>query len=260
MPFDEEINVEISRMPELENPILICGFPGSGFVGKLAVDYLISTFKGIKFAEIFSTSFPPQVTIQEDGTVDLIKNTLYYCKNSKNDLVFLTGDAQPVSAQGEYSLSEKILEICKELNIRVIYSLAAYITGKFSKSQNVFGTGTSKEIIKDFSQFGISTMNRGNITGMNGVLIGIAKKFSIGGICLLGETSGYVIDATASKAVLEALSKLTGISIDMSELNQKAIDTERVIKIIQSQAASQSELNQPIGSPSKDEKNIDYIS
>jgi len=101
-------------------------------------------------------------------------------------------------------------------------------------------------------------MNRGNITGMNGVLIGIAKKSSLSGICLLGETSGYVIDAKASKAVLESLCKILNLKFDMSELDQKAKDTEELIKTIQSQATAQGGDALPI--QPADEKRLGYIS
>ncbi len=254
----EKISVEIKSIPDLNNPKLICGFPGSGYVGKLAIDYLIDKLQAIQFGQIYSHSFPPQVSIQKDGTLDLVKNSLYYCKGDSNDLVFLTGDAQPVSAEGEYSLAEEIVEICKKMNIQEIFTLAAYITGKFPKNPKVFGTGTSTETIKEFSKFDVMTMNRGNITGMNGVLIGIAKKSSLSGICLLGETSGYVIDAKASKAVLESLCKILNLKFDMSELDQRAKDTEELIKNIQSQATAQG--TDALSVQPADEKRLGYIS
>jgi len=254
----EKISVEIKSIPDLNNPKLICGFPGSGYVGKLAIDYLIDKLQATQFAQIYSHSFPPQVSIQEDGTLDLVKNSLYYCKGDSNDLVFLTGDAQPVSAEGEYSLAEKIVEICKKMNIQEIFTLAAYITGKFPKNPKVFGTSTSSETIKEFSKYDVMTMNRGNIAGMNGVLIGIAKKSSLSGICLLGETSGYVIDAKASKAVLESLCKILNLKLDMSELDQRAKDTEELIKTIQSQATAQG--GDTLSVQPTDEKRLGYIS
>jgi len=41
MSLNDKITVEISETLELKNPKLICGLPGSGFVGKIAVDYLV---------------------------------------------------------------------------------------------------------------------------------------------------------------------------------------------------------------------------
>jgi proteasome assembly chaperone (PAC2) family protein len=53
------------------------------------------------------------------------------------------------------------------------------------------------------------------------------------GICLLGETSGYLIDAGAARAILEALSRLLGIKIELSMLTEKAEETRQVISQIQ---------------------------
>ncbi len=92
------------------------------------------------------------------------------------------------------------------------------------------------------------------------IIIGIAKRSSISGRCLLGETSGYVIDAKASKAVLETLSKILNIKIDMSELEQRAKDTEKLIKALSMQAA-QGSSEQPMTMPKgHDDKNLGYIS
>jgi len=261
MSITEKISVETSSLPELKNPILICGLPGSGFVGKLAVDYLIDKLKAKQFGSIYSSSFPPQVSIQSDGTVDLVKNSIFYCKTSEQDLILLTGDAQPVSAQGEYALATEIIDLCKKMAVNNIYTLAAYITGKFSNTPKVYGTGTSSEIVNDFSKYGVLKMNKGNITGMNGIIIGIAKRSSVSGTCLLGETSGYVIDAKASKSVLEILSKILKITLDMSELEQRAKDTEELIKALRSQAAAQGSPDQPMTMPTPpDEKRLGYIS
>lgn len=257
MTFNEKFSIEISSLPDLKNPKLVCGLPGSGFVGKLAVDYIVDKLQGKQFADIYSSSFPPQVTIQPDGTVDLIKNSLYYCKTESHDLVLLTGDAQPVSPPSEYLLAEEIINVCKKLHIDIIYTLAAYITGTFAKIPKVYGTSTSPDLIQQFSKYQIQTMNRGSITGMNGIIIGVAKKFNMKGICLLGETSGYIIDAKASKAVLEVLSQMLDIKLDMTDLDKRVEDTEKIISSIESQASKEGYGQMTMPKPSK---NLEYIS
>lgn len=258
MSFPQKIIVNVSEMPKLENPQLICGLPGSGFVGKLAVDYLIEELKAVQFANIFSSSFPPQVSIQPDGTIDVMKNTLYYCKNKPNDIILLTGDAQPVTPESEYAMAEEIIGICEKLGVTNIYTLAAYITGSFSKTPRVYGTSTSPQVVKEFSKQGIFTMDSGSITGMNGLMIGAGKTKGIIGVCLLGETSGYVVDAKASKAVLEVLSKMLGLKLDMTTLNKRAQDTEHLIKTIEDQMG-QRPSGEPLPIPPQDRK-LGYIS
>ncbi|HJW19258.1 MAG TPA: proteasome assembly chaperone family protein [Candidatus Nitrosotalea sp.] len=240
LSLPQRIVVEITEMPVLKNPSLICGFPGSGYVGKLAVDHMIEELKAIPFANMFSSSFPPQVLIQPDGTTDLMKNTFYYYKGSSSDLVILSGDAQPVTPESEYEMAEEIVKICDKLGIKTIYTLAAYITGTFSKTPKVYGTSTIQKIVDDFQNYGVSTMNSGSITGMNGLIIGVGKRKEITGICLLGETSGYVIDAKASQIVLETLSKMLSLKLDLAGITKKAQDTEHLVKTIEEQMRQKS--------------------
>lgn len=258
MSLPKRIIVEISEMPKLKNPSMICGLPGSGYVGKLAVDHLIEELHGVPFANIFSSSFPPQVLIQPDGTADLMKNTLYYCKSKSSDLVLLSGDAQPVTPESEYEMAEEITKMCEKLGVRTIYTLAAYITGTFTKAQRVYGTSTSPEIVKEFSKHSVVSMNSGSITGMNGLLIGVGKRKDITGVCLLGETSGYVVDAMASKSVLEALGNILGLKLDLAGISKKAQDTKQLVKTIEEQMAGRhSPDSLPMQQP---DKKLGYIS
>jgi proteasome assembly chaperone (PAC2) family protein len=77
-----EIVFSEKKTPSLNSPYLICGFPGTGLVGKLAVDYLIKELGAIHMADVFSSYFSPQVVIQADGTTNIVKNSLYYVKNN----------------------------------------------------------------------------------------------------------------------------------------------------------------------------------
>jgi hypothetical protein len=50
------------------------------------------------------------------------------------------------------------------------------------------------------------------------------------GACLLGETHGMVVDHRAAKAVLDVLTGMLGIKIDMSNLEERAKRTERLME------------------------------
>ena len=258
MPLPQRIVVEILELPNLSNPSLVCGFPGSGYVGKLAIDHMIEELKAIPFTNMFSSSFPPQVLIQSDGTVDLMKNTLYYYKGETNDLILLSGDAQPVTSESEYEMAEEIVKICDKMGVKTIYTLAAYITGTFSKTPKVYGTSTVTEIVQEFQKYGVSTMNSGSITGMNGLILGVGKRKGITGICLLGETSGYVVDAKASKIVLETLMKMLDLKLDLIGISKKAQDTEHLVKTIEEQMGQRAG-GESLPMPQHD-KRLGYIS
>ena len=79
----DDIIIEKTEEPKLKNPILIEGLPGVGNVGKLAAEHLIEQLKAKKFADIYSRYFPPQVLVNDDGTIKLVNNELYYFKSRK---------------------------------------------------------------------------------------------------------------------------------------------------------------------------------
>src|SRR5881628_3274461 len=108
--------------PKLEDPIFIEGLPGIGNVGKLAAEHLKDELKGVKFAEIFSKYFPPQVLVQDDGQVKLVNNEMHYVKrNNGTDLVLLTGDYQGLTPEGQYELSDFILKELQKLGVRRLH-------------------------------------------------------------------------------------------------------------------------------------------
>ena len=317
-----EIVFSEKKTPSLNSPYLICGFPGTGLVGKLAVDYLIKELGAIHMADVFSSYFSPQVVIQADGTTNIVKNSLYYVKNNNNtnnsdnvnktsknkkeikdtskpdvqlnqsinglpqsiessksttndplsskDLILLTGDSQPVVPGSEYVLSEQILNLITKFNISNIYSLASYVTGTFVNDPKIYGTATNPEMVKSFRSFNISTLDNGNITGMNGLILGLGKLRGIEGICLLGETSGYVIDAKASKNLLEIVNNVLGIHINMDEMNKRSKDTEILIKNLEQQMMAKSgqfpqsvpteEQEEELMFPQNRKSNMGYIS
>lgn len=246
--------------PKLKSPHLVCGFPGSGYVGKLAVDHLIQELPAKHLVDIYSSSFPPQVMIRTDGTADLMKNSIFWWQGGGVDLLLLTGDSQPANPDSEYSLAEEVLGIAAQFGTEQVFTLAAYITGVFVDKPKVFGTATDPETVKGFASHNISMMDSGSITGMNGLVIGIAKLRNMKGMCLLGETSGYVVDAKASKAVLETLVGMIGIKVDMTNLEKRAKDTEMLIQTIEQQMLAGRSGKPLEGQPPQKRRDTGYIS
>jgi uncharacterized protein len=230
------VKENVLEVPKARDPFLVCGLPGSGYVGKLAADHLVSSLKLKKVAEYSSPTFPPQVSVKEDGTVDPPRGELYFAQMRGKGIFVFTADAQPTTSEGEYELSDAVVKFAKKCGVKRVYTLAAYITGSFSKSPKVFGAGTSKGMTDSLTDNGVTLMKDGGISGMNGLLIGVAALRGLEGACLLGETSGYVVDAGASKAVLETLSKVVGLQLDTSKLEEKADETQKVISQLQAMA------------------------
>lgn len=224
----------VIKKPKLKNPILIEGLPGIGNVGKLAVEHLIDTIKAIKFAELYSKDFPPQVFINTDGTIELVKNEFYYWKAKKKnqrDLILLTGDYQGLSSHGQYELVEKILDIAKEFGTKEIFTLGGYGLGHEINDPKVLCATTDKHLVKTMKKYGaVFKKNEpgGGIVGASGLLLGLGKLRGLQGTCFMGETSGYLVDPKSAKAVLNILMKITNVEVNLSALERKAKEIEHI--------------------------------
>ena len=235
----DDIRVKMLERPELDNPVLIEGLPGVGLVGKLAGDHLLDELDGKKFAEIYSIYLPPQVNIQKDNTVELVNMGLYYWKNKKNDMILLLGGFQGLTPESQYRISDKTLDIAEELGVGRIFTLGGLGTGSITKNPKVYGAATSKVLVDELSEHGVVFRGSGAIFGASGLLLGLGMDRDMDAVCLMGETHGQIIDAKSAEVVLNVLTSMLGIEVDMTKLAEKAKETEeqmgKVSKMIDEQ-------------------------
>ncbi|HVL88583.1 MAG TPA: proteasome assembly chaperone family protein [Candidatus Thermoplasmatota archaeon] len=229
-----DVEITVFEEPELTNPIFIEGLPGVGNVGKLAADHLIQELKAKRFAEMHSKYFPPQVLVLPDGTIRLVNNEFYYHKSKKPgtpDVVILIGDYQGLTADGQYALVDTVLEFVKKFGVRTIYTLGGYGTGKIADKPRVLGAATQKELVKEMKKHGVVFRKNepgGGIVGASGLLLGLGAKRGFEGVCLMGETSGYLVDPKSAQSVLEILGKILNAEIDFRDLETRAEQMDKL--------------------------------
>lgn len=229
----EITEINILEEIEIENPIFIEALPGIGHVGKLAADHIIDELNAIKFAEIYSPSFPPQVFVGEDGIIDSMINELYYVEevgDEKLNFIILVGNTQGLSPEGQYGICMDILEFIRPFNIKKIYTLGGMATGQPVENPVVYGAGTDNDNIDVLKEHNIKIRsNDGGIVGASGLFLSIGKRFGMNGSCLMGETPGYFIDAEAAEAVLLKLSEILNFTINTDKLEERAEETKEML-------------------------------
>jgi uncharacterized protein (TIGR00162 family) len=232
------MNVDIKTLKEFtpKEFILISGLPGIAYIGKLSVEYLVQQLKAEKIAEIYSKFFPPYTLIKKDGVIELLKNELFHYKHEKTDFIFLSGNAQAFSPEGQFEVVEEILKWGTAHGLKKIYSIAAYASDKSIKKPIVYGTSTNIELLDEYKKLGVVPLTEGVIVGENGLIMGLAKKQNIQAVCLLGETRGYqtpsgqyLIDAKAAKEVISVLIKSLDLEVNMDPLDKQAKDMDEII-------------------------------
>ncbi|MGB1586636.1 MAG: proteasome assembly chaperone family protein [Thermoplasmatota archaeon] len=220
------------EVPETGPVIFVEGLPGVGNVGKLAAQHLVDALDAKLWADIFSHDFPPQVTVETDGTVRLVRCQLWYVPAEKGPaLAILTGDYQPLSSPGQYALVEGVLERLAALGCERMYTLGGYGLGTTIEDPEVLGAATDLDTVGALKDLGVKFEEDepgGGIIGASGLFLGLGMQQNISGACLMGETSGYMVDPAAARAVLAVLEKLLGRPIDTADLDEKAEELDRI--------------------------------
>lgn len=240
--FMPQTTINVLEKPSLKNPVFIEGLPGVGYIGRNVAGYMIEQLGAKKFAELHSPNFPPVVLMDHNKTGKIIelKNEFYYWKAEKKgqrDLIILIGDTQSASPKGHYDVVEKILSLIKDFGVKEMITLGGFGTGKLvDKETSVFGASLQDEKIAEFEKLGVQFKDTsiGQIIGASGLLLSEGSHIGIRGVCLMGETSGMLLsDPKSTEAVLGVLMKHLNLRIDLSRIEEKVKETERVIKKIE---------------------------
>jgi hypothetical protein len=218
---------------QLVDPILIEGLPGIGQVGKLVAEYMIHILAAEKIGEIHSIYLPPQVILEENGLARLARNELFLYQSGGKDVLFLVGDHQSTSNEGHYILSDCYCGIAEELKVKRIYTLGGFGVGHLVNEPRVLGAVNRSELRPELEAAGV-TFDRdepgGGIIGAAGLILGLSAERGIDAACLMGETSGYLVDPMSAANVLAILSKLIDVRVDQTKLNDRAAEMEKAIE------------------------------
>ncbi|MTK63485.1 MAG: proteasome assembly chaperone family protein [Methanobacterium sp.] len=218
---------------ELSEPIFIEALPGIGHVGKLVAEHLIHELGAVKFAELYSPAFPPQVFVDEEGLIEPMKNEFYYLKSqgeNEQDYIILVGNTQGLSPEGQYEICGTIIDFVDKFGVKNIYTLGGLGTGQPVDKPKVFGAATNIELAEMLKGHDVTLRTAdGGIIGASGLILGLGMSKGMSGVCLMGETPGYFIDAEASKAVLTILQKILNVEVDIAKLEERAEETRKMI-------------------------------
>ena len=249
------MGIKLYKQPELRDSIMFCGWPGIGNIGISAIDTLRAVLRAEEFGEIEPWDFfdPRKVLIEKGLLKDLEfpRNKFYFQRIKNQDLIFFIGQEQPTDggtryAEGQkaYRMASLVLDVAEKFGCRRVYTSGAAVTQiHHTVRPRVWAVPNSEKLIDELKQYKNTILmsaiegrnGQGVITGLNGLLLGVAKKRGLEAICLMGEIPYYLQAAPwpcpkGSKSVLEVLIKILGINIDLSKLDELAIRVEEEIE------------------------------
>ncbi|UCC45155.1 MAG: PAC2 family protein, partial [Candidatus Zixiibacteriota bacterium] len=190
--------------PELTLPDMICAWPGIGQVAVTVAETLRDCLGSTLFAEIDPAPFfyPLRATVHKGLLEDMeFPTSHFYFSHAENrDLIVFIGEAQPREQDGlygdgrpAYRLANMVLDVAEKFRCRRIYTSGAAVTQiHHSTPSLVWAVPNDPSLIDELSQqqdvILMSQVTEGNeqgfISGLNGLLVGIARKRGLEAICL----------------------------------------------------------------------------
>jgi proteasome assembly chaperone (PAC2) family protein len=249
------MGIRLYQEPKLETPILIASWPGIANIGIVAVDTLREALEAEEFGEIEPWDFfyPKRVLIR-NGVLERLEfpsSKFYFKKMDRTDIILFIGEEQPAEegrmyAEGRRALgmANLVLNMAERFSCRRVYtSGAAVALIHHTMKSRVWAVPNSENLVPETRAYDNTVLmsdiegmgGHGNITGLNGLLLGVARKRGLEAVCLMGEIPVYLQGLPlsyprASKAVLEVIGRNLGIEIDLSKLDALDQKLERRIE------------------------------
>ena len=214
----------------LERPWLIAVWPGMGNVALTGGTYLLQQLTPDHVADLPAHDvFDVERIEVKDGIAKpgrLPRNMFFAFKDpqGRRDLLIFIGESQP--STGGYGFCHRILDYALEYGVERVVTFAAMATQmQPGTTPRVFGAATNAALLERFKEREVEVLTEGEISGLNGVLLGVAAERGIEAGCLLGELPYFAVgmpNPGASQAVLEVFASLASLDIDFAELSRQA--------------------------------------
>jgi len=225
--------------PKLRDPLLLAVWPGMGGVASGAGYYLMAKL-GMHLMMEFPADeiFDVEQIKVKDGLIvtrRLPRSRLFLWRdeNRSHDIILFIGDAQPPSRGSAFC--RKLIAYVRELGVKKVFTFAAMATRMRPEHHSqVFGAAIDRGTLGRFEELGMHVFEDGKISGLNGVLLGVAAESGMTGGCLLGEIPSVFSQIPfpkASLAVLEMFTRMEGIEIDFTELRTHARTVDATLEI-----------------------------
>jgi proteasome assembly chaperone (PAC2) family protein len=246
------MGIRLYKNVDLKEPFFIVGWPGIGNVGLIAVDTLRKMLNAEFFGEVEGYEFfnPRKVKIKDGLLLNLEfpSNKLYYSKRGESDFLFFVGEEQPKRgvtskyAEGEeaYNMANLVIDIAERFKCKHIFTSGAAVSYiHHTMLSKVWAVPNDDSLLPEVKKYPDVVLmseiegrgGQGFISGLNGLLIGVAKKRGFKATCFMGEVPIYlqglqVPYPKASRAVLRVFNSMFNLDLDLTNFDNIVLEAE----------------------------------
>ena len=240
MHFDDVEVVDFVEM-NLNDAIVIAGFPSIGLVSTIVSNYLIDALSLEQIGALNSAQFPTLSVVHTGEPLSPVRIYAGTLENGRKIVVFVS-EFKPKSNLIN-SLSNTVIKWVRERGCNLLISPEGMVVeGKDDKSSgkdNVgesFAIGSTENARAMIRDMNIPQFKNGIIAGVSGVLLNIGKQTGFDVIAVLAEAHPNIPDAGAGASALTVIATLLGVEINVGPLYEEAERIEKQLQKFHKQA------------------------
>ncbi|HSD04630.1 MAG TPA: PAC2 family protein [Nitrosopumilaceae archaeon] len=216
------LGLKIHELPKLTNPVMVAALPDMGNVAGIGMDFLVKKLKAKLFAELYAY-WPPAVSY-DAGLIKYTQSSYKFYYSKKENLIIFSGEFNPSDPRRLYEICYEVIDMAKKLKVTTLYSIGAALRQPDPTAPKIFGATTSPTLLNQLKKQKMNLLDgKGQITGFNGLILGIAQEKNIDSVCILGEIDNpNVIQPKTAQMILSSLLEFLKIPpFDMKELEEE---------------------------------------
>lgn len=224
--YHDAVRLEIDEdiKAATRNPIMIAGWPGMGNVGLAAVNYMRMALGARKFAHIdMSDELLPQSVKVKEGLVLHPDPTITRFYLSKSPSIIFVESKSQLAGPPAMSLMRGMIEFIHELGVGTIYTAAAFALPVSCRADpEIYGAANSTAMRDSLVPHSMQPLEEGEISGMNGVMLGSTNGYRLPAACLMATMPQYAAtlpNPKSSRALVRFFARSVGLAIDTTAMD-----------------------------------------
>jgi uncharacterized protein len=209
-------DLKIFSQPLAPDTAVLMGFPGSGLVGSIALQYMADQLEFELIGTMTSRYFPPLAMMHKGVINDPVR--IY----AKNNLAAIVADI-PIHPMICYEVANGLMDWLAPFKPKEVVAIAGIITNEPEK--RVFGVSTTSEALPRIADLTL-ILPIGSISGIASSILTECKIRGIPAYGLMGETVNAP-DPRSSAATIDVLNRMYNLNLDTKPLLEQAVEIEQ---------------------------------
>ena len=207
---------------------LVAAWPGLGQVSTIAAIYLLTKLRMHQVAELQARDLFELESVEvERGLLHaarLPRSRFFLWKNPTGgrEIIVFLGEAQPPT--GKLALCQRLMAECRALGVTRFFTFSAIATDMDPNGHSrTFAIASDAAALIELQRHGVASLPEGSIGGLNGVALAAAAEAGLPAVGLLSEIPALAAQLSypsASASVLKVFRELTGLALDLGELEE----------------------------------------